>query len=343
MKIAAVAHAVPTRLIGNQYVRDALVAANVEHLDANELAFMRARLDQFLAAAGTQWRYKLAPDEYGLDLTVRAAEQALERADVGAIDFVLYVGVGRGWVEPAVATVVQHRLGLTSATGFDVVDACTSWVRALQIAQSFLRTGTYRNGLIVNCECGFVTYEDWRLACLDDLTHRLAEWTIGEAATATVVTASPDDDWHFTFKTFGEHFAVCLFPLPEVAERFVPGVLDRRHVPMRLFSLSRELMKVGTTKLAETFLADERLRSERYDVIFGHAASDKATTLLSHRLGIPEAVHFATHERFGNTVSASIPLGMSLALEEHRLERGQKVLLMAAASGISIGLASFTF
>ena len=345
MHVASVTHAVPSRTIDNRYVLDRLRAENASRFDARQMQLIEGKVEQYLEAAGTKLRYKLAPDEYGLDLTIDAAARALAAAGVerSAVDFVLYVGVGRGWVEPAVANVVQHRLGLTSATGFDVLDACTSWIRALQVAHGFLRSSSYRCGLVVNCECGFVTYEDWRLEDPSDLDHRMAEWTIGEAATATVVTARDGDDWHFAFRNFGEHFDVCLFPLPEVAERFVPGVIDRRHVPMRLYSLSKPLMSIGTAKLAETFTADARLRADRYDVIFGHAASDKAISVLSRRLGIPEEVYFPTHARFANTVSASIPLAMSLALEEGRLARGQKVLLMAAGSGISIGLASFTF
>lgn len=345
MHLASVTHAVPGRVIDNQYVLEQLRAANASRFDARELKLIEGKVEQYLEAAGTQRRYKLGADEHGMDLTLDAAERALAAAGVsrGDVDFVLYVGVGRGWVEPAVANVVQAKLGLASATCFDVIDACTSWIRALQIAHSFIRTSVYRCVLIVNCECAFVTYQDWQLESLGDLEHRMAEWTIGEAATATVVTARDDDDWHFNFRNFGEHFDVCLFPLPEVAERFVPGVIDRRHAPMRLFSLSRPLMTVATAKLAETFSSDPRLRDAQYDVIFGHAASDKAISVLSRRLGIPEDVYFPTHARFGNTVSASIPLAMSLALDEGRLARGQKVLLMAAASGISIGLASFTF
>jgi 3-oxoacyl-[acyl-carrier-protein] synthase III len=346
MRISSVQHAVPSRVIDNNYVLDRLVASNSEHLSEPAVALMRAEVEQFLESAGTQRRYKLANGESGIKLALDAARRALDAADVGRleVDFVLYVGVGRGWVEPAVANVIQHQLGLARATGFDILDACTSWMRALHVAHNFISTGAYRCGLIVNCECGFVTYEDWRIGDLRDLDHRLAEWTIGEAATATVVTGDRQhDDFYFNFKTFGEHFAVCLFPLPAVAERFMPGLLDQRHVPMRLFALSGELMRIATGKIAEVFASDARLCAQRYDIIFGHAASEKATAVLSRRLGIPRQLNFATHARYGNTVSASIPLGMSLALEEGRLQRGQKVLLMAAASGITIGLASFTF
>ena len=80
-----------------------------------------------------------------------------------------------------------------------------------------------------------------------------------------------------------------------------------------------------------------------YDVGFGHAASERSVEFIRRELGIDRNVYFATHARYGNTVSSSVPLGMSLALEQGRLERNHKVLVVVGASGISVGIATFTF
>ena len=76
------------------------------------------------------------------------------------VDFLVYGGVGRAFIEPAMVNVIQAKLGLANATGFDIVDGCASWLRGLQIAHALFATGTYRRGLIVNCECGFGRYID---------------------------------------------------------------------------------------------------------------------------------------------------------------------------------------
>jgi 3-oxoacyl-[acyl-carrier-protein] synthase III len=60
-------------------------------------------------------------------------------------------------------------------------------------------------------------------------------------------------------------------------------------------------------------------------------------------LHIPEAAVYRTHARFGNTVSATIPLAMSLAIEDGRLKRGNRVLVLVGSAGISVGLSNFVF
>ncbi len=345
MNIAGVAHALPSKRITNEWILDRVRAENAGRLSRELLAQVEEHVRAFLAVAGTETRYQVAEGERAIDFALDAGRRALERAALSAadVDFLIYVGVGRGWIEPAMANIVQAELGLRNATCFDVLDACASWLRALQIAHSYLRSGAYRRGLIINCECGFKEYGEWTVSDLQELDHRFATCTIGEAATATVVTNdAPDDDFYFRFRNFGEHHALCMIPLPTAGD-FATARLDARYAPLKFFSLSRELLATTTRKIVETFDADPRLRGQRYDICFSHAASEKAVEVVARRLGFPLAIHYATHPAYGNTVSASVPLGMSLAFEEGRLQRGDRVLVIVGASGITVGIATFTF
>ena len=110
----------------------------------------------------------------------------------------------------------------------------------------------------------------------------------------------------------------------------------RRRLPGELFS--------NTIKnLVEVFSADAVLRDNKYDIAFGREANTNVAAMLARLLNLPYGIYFATHARYGNTVSSTIPLGMSVAFEEGRLKRGDKVLVAVGASGITIRLASFTF
>jgi 3-oxoacyl-[acyl-carrier-protein] synthase III len=343
MKLLAIEHRLPARRITNEWVLAQVRAHNRDTLSATDLALVETRLRRFLASAGTVIRHVLEPHESALDLCLEAGRAALAAASVDPkeIDFVLYAGVCRGWLEPAMGTVVQAELGLVNATCFDIVDACASWLRALQVAHLYLRSGIHRRGLIVNCECALVPYRDWRLADVAELDYRAAGWTAGEAATATVVSDDvADDDFYFTFKSFGEHYALCMFPL-EMAPQFGTAAVDARHAPMRFYAQSHELLTITARKVIETFEADDELRARRHDVGFGHEASAKASQLIARHL--PYVRYVSTHARFGNTVSATVPLGMSVALQEDRLHRGDRVLVLVGASGVTVGLASFTF
>jgi len=144
MRILSVHHSVPDTRITNDVVLGAIRARNEHRLDEQEMAAVEQRIGAQLALAGTDVRY-IAPDgENVLDHVLAASRRALEDGGVRPeeVDFVIYTGIGRGWLEPASANVVQHALGLTNATGFDLLDACASWVRALQVAHSFVEGST---------------------------------------------------------------------------------------------------------------------------------------------------------------------------------------------------------
>lgn len=344
MRLAAVTHSVPARQITNEWVVEQLLWHNSRRFSRDDMRRLEERARAGLDLAGTRVRYVLGPGQLALDLLDDAGRRALAAANVGSddIEFILYVGVGRAWVEPAMANIVQARLGLARATCFDVVDACASWLRALHIAQCYLRTGQYHCGLIVNCEAGFVTYRDWELNDLLDFEHRFASWTIGEAATATVVTSDGDDDAYFRFANFGQHYDLCVFPLATLPD-FIDGAAAAEYVPMRLFSRSRELLAIAAEKIVVTFRNDARLCEASYDLLVGHAASERASQAIMAQLGISPSIYFPTHPDYGNTVSACVPLALSRAVEEGRLRRGDRVLIVVGASGISVGLGSLTF
>jgi 3-oxoacyl-[acyl-carrier-protein] synthase III len=344
VRILTVQHVVPTRKVTNEFVLETLRERNAG-LDSETFAALERRIGQFLASAGTEVRYISDDSEKPINFVLEAGRKALAQANVrpDEVDFLIYAGVGRGWLEPATANVVQHELQLVNATCFDLLDACASWLRALQVAHSYIKAGVYRCGMVVNCECGFRELANLDLATADALEQQWAAFTIGEAATATVVTADePNDDFYFTFKNFGEHFDLCMIPLDNATD-FLPSHSNGRYTPMKFFGLSRKLITTTIKKIVEVYEADPNLRESRYDICFGHAASERASEAIGCRLGLPRESYFQTHPLYGNTVSASIPLGMSLALTEGRLRRGHKTLIVVGSAGIVVAIASFTF
>jgi len=248
MHIIAIGHALPTRCITNDWIEGAIQERTARFLSEDDRRVLIARIRHYLAAAGTTVRYHLDEGERPIDLVMTAAQEALTSAGVMKedVDFVIYCGVSRGWLEPATAPAIQAAVGLGNAAAFDVLEACAGWLRALQIADSYLRTGTYRRGLIVNCECGmFDRHADWALDSIDTLERKIAAFTIGEAATATLVDDDRNrNDVRFAFRTIGTHAALCMIPL-EGAEGFTRADLGTQWSPGRFFSSSRELLTVA--------------------------------------------------------------------------------------------------
>jgi 3-oxoacyl-[acyl-carrier-protein] synthase III len=344
MKIAAVQHVLPSLRITNDDIIAKVRRESISLSDA-ELDEVESRIRQFFRIAGTEQRFWARNGEKAIDMLLEAGRKALREASLEPEDIglVMYTGVGRGWVEPAMANVVQHELGLRNAVAMDILDACESWLKAMQIAHSFLRTGVHRRIMIVNCEAAFDHVAQFNVQSVAEVEHLFATYTIGEAATATILTdEQPDDDFYFKFKTFGEHYELCMIPLPNFAE-FMPGSFDERYRPGKFFSRSTELVATALQLIIETFLEDPRLRTEKYDLSFGHSASVKANQVFARKAGMLPENCFEVHQRFGNTVSASVPLALSVAVEEERLHRGDKVFVGVPSAGISIGFLSFTY
>jgi 3-oxoacyl-[acyl-carrier-protein] synthase III len=306
---------------------------------------MASQATQFMQQAGTRVRYVTSGTEKPIDFVLAAARQALVSSETmpDDIDFVIYTGVGRGWIEPAMATVIQAELKLRRASSFDIIEACAGWLRSLQVAHSLIESKAYRRGLIVNCECGLMSH--LHLASdVADIENRLASYTVGEAATATVVDdRGGNEDFHFRFLSYGEHFNLCMIPLDNISGFSVNGHTDASYLPMKFFTRSKKLMATTIRKLVDEFKADTRLGSLPYDICFTHAPSERAVDIVIQAVGVPEERLFRTHARYGNTVSASVPLAMSLAVEEGRLKRGDRVLVLVGSAGISIGIANFIY
>ncbi len=345
MKLAAIAHAIPSRRLTNDDVVGILRAQNEGRFSPEELALLEHRLRTYLSAAGTAVRFCLADSEKAIHLAVAAVRDALDTAGTApeAVDFVIYCGVARGWIEPSTASAIQAAAGLPRATSFDVVDACAGWLRALELAQQLLRGGHYRCGLIVTGECGLYRhYLQAALTSADELEERLAAFTLGEATTATVVTdADPTIEAYIRLRTLPEYHRLCMIPLPNMPD-FVPDAVGPPTTPHKFSCASRDLLRAATRAIIDMFRADPVLAADRYDLCVGHSASQKAEQLITDRLGLT-SVYYPMHARYGNTGSASIPLALSVALREGRLRRGHRVLVIMGSAGITVGFGALTF
>ncbi|HEY5707406.1 MAG TPA: 3-oxoacyl-[acyl-carrier-protein] synthase III C-terminal domain-containing protein [Terrimicrobiaceae bacterium] len=345
MKILHVAHALPSKKVTNQDLIDEMLRRNRARFSDNELKELQQRMLLSFRFSGTEVRYHRAEGEKAFTIGMRAGQLALKRSGVSPtdVDLLIYAGVGRGWLEPAMANIFQAELGLTRATCFDVLDACASWIRSLQLAKALIAAGAYRTVMILNCELNFREYANFDIDRMEDLEHAFSAFTIGEAATATLLTSEPDrDDFVLSFRTSGDKWNLCHIPLSH-ADDFVSAPVTSHCKPMSFYTSPRELMAVATSMLGTHFNETPALRDRAYDLLIGHEVSLPTTRMVTKLLNIDPAIVFSTHSRFGNTVSASLPLNISIAEEEGRLKRGMQVLLAMGSAGVTSAFCAFQY
>jgi 3-oxoacyl-[acyl-carrier-protein] synthase III len=346
MRFLAIEHELPSRPVTNEEVVAGVRAASAAHLSYPELAALEAMMGALFASVGTTVRYHRAEGETATGLAVKAGRRAIENSGLAPedIDLLMYVGIGRGVMEPASGTIYQDMLGLRNATTFDVLDACASWVRALHLAQLYLATGTYRNIMIMNAEFEGKEAHRLELRSLREFEHWHPSVTIGEATTATIVTAAPECDLEIDFRTWGEKRDLCYIPMPNVDDFFGKPIDPKYGIePYQFVSFGMRLMEFGATKMIEHYRDNPQFKDFDADLIFGHGASDGMSRYVLNEIGADLQKAQLYHRYFANTVSASVPLAMSHAKANGILTDGDRLLLMVASAGVTTALAKLTY
>lgn len=345
MKILNISYALPSQEVSNESLIEELLEKNRKNLSSEELKQVETEMRKLFKLSGTVTRYHRGIGERALDFGVKAGKAALKKAGVKPedVDLLIYAGVARGWIEPATANLFQSELGLKSATCFDVMDACASWIRSMAIAKSFLAQKAYKLVMILNCEFTFREYANFDFKSSSDLENAFSVFTIGEAATATILTSNgAEDDSVFSFKSWGEKHGLCKIPLPN-ADDFSPNHTSDGLKPMSFFTMPGELLSFTVRKLVRHFKETQAIASKVHDIFIGHAVSVASTSRVVKLLGLDPSRVFETHARFGNTVAASLPLALAVAVAEGKLVRGMRVSLLMGSAGVSTAVGSFTY
>ena len=345
MKIAALAHRVPSRLMTNADMIEMVDRSNPDISRLRKTAFFRA-VHSLYGRLGANTRYirDLEAGEKATDSILGALDDALSRAGMRPedVDLLIYCGVGRGFLEPANAYFYAQARGMRRANCFDVTDACMSWVRALQIANLMLGAGTVRNAVVINGEFHLGIHDYWKIGSLDSLAYNFPMFTIGEAATATVLLPS-DQQWRFDYDSRPDLADLCTIPLPGYTE-FVP--LSNRiglNGPNKFVSFGRELFEEATRMMGGMIrrYVDDCYAHRWY---FPHAPARTIYETMLPKYGVPrERIYLKVFPRFGNVVSASIPLGMSLAQREGVLKRGDSVAFVPVSAGMVASVVQTVF
>ncbi|MEE8461335.1 MAG: 3-oxoacyl-[acyl-carrier-protein] synthase III C-terminal domain-containing protein, partial [Acidobacteriota bacterium] len=321
MRILNISYALPSQEVSNDNLIEEIVEKNRKNLSPKELENVETQMRRFFKMSGTVTRYHRGIGERALDFAVKAGKAALKKAGVKPeeVDLLIYAGVARGWMEPATANLFQSELGLTSATCFDVMDACASWIRSLAIAKTFLAQKAYKLVMILNCEFIFREYANFEFESSDDVENAFSAFTIGEAATATLLKSNgAEDDSVFSFKTWGDKHGLCKIPLPN-ADDFSPNNSSDGLKPMSFFTMPGELLSFTVRKLVSHFKETQAIASKVHDIFIGHAVCVTSTSRVVKLLGLDPSRVFETHARFGNTVAASLPLALAVAVAEGKL------------------------
>lgn len=301
--LTGIGHAVPPRVVGN-----AEIAAR---LGVDE-AWLERR-------SGTRERRYLAEGARLADLAAEAGRAALARAGVegGAIDMVLIATTSPDELSPHASTWVTGLVGADGASTLDVSAACTGFLTGLSVGASAIEAGRAEKVLVIGAD-GLSRYLD-----RDD---RDTAMLFGDGAGAAVLeaTAAADADVG-PIRLHSDPSGGPLIKLPNAGTIRMDGrAVFRRAVEM-MADVTHEALAAAGLALADV------------DLFVYHQANGRILRAVGAELGLDADRVVDVVPRFGNTSAASLPLALSVADEEGRLEPGATVLLAAFGAGLVWG------
>jgi 3-oxoacyl-[acyl-carrier-protein] synthase III len=342
MKIRGIGCSMPERVVTNAEILQELMVLSDPFLYDGQKEKVKSTVNALFRISGSRNRRRRNNGDRAYDYAHRAVQQALDRAQMkpAEIDLLIYVGVGRGWVEPGMATFFLHKFGMSNATGFDILDACLSWMRALHIGYHFIQNGVYKNIMVLNAEFNYEYHGPIKNP--DEVAYRFAQLTIGESATATILSAGePSIAPHFEFKTDPSQHDLCKIPLPNIASYSDTEKCPQLD-PLVFFAYSAELFNAANEMIPALYLSSPEMQGRHCDIAFAHSASKSIIDNLARQLNFGDKVVNLFPE-FGNTVSASIPTAICWALENNRLRRGMEMMLFMGSAGFSVGICHMVY
>jgi 3-oxoacyl-[acyl-carrier-protein] synthase-3 len=311
--------------------------------------------------SGISERRIAAPDELASDMAVQAARRALEDARLAPadIDLLVVATVTPDLPMPAVACILQHKLGLpTRAACFDLNAACSGFLYALDTACAMIGSGRYQKALVIGVE---------KLSGVVDWSDRTTCVLFGDGAGAAVIGRSEESDRGLLgtrLGTFGE--GVDLLYIPRANGHGTNGTSD--HAPVSVSPLSasaaasrastpppsanghggcikmkgKEVFKLAVRAMDEAardILEQHQIRPDQISLVIPHQANLRIIESISQYLELPMDRFFVNLDRYGNTSAASIPIALDEARRTGRIRPGDVTLLVAFGAGLTYGSA----
>lgn len=301
--------------------------------------------DWIAAKTGVHTRHyaNLAAGETTVGMGAAAARMALTHANihVDQLDVIVAAATGAEQLIPCTAVLLQRALGAPEGQSvcFDVNATCMSFLVALHLVAAQVATGVYQTALIVTSEIASTS-----------LNPREPESAalFGDAAAAVVVRRTPS----------GSSSALCHTRLATYSSgsAYIVGLGGgTRHHPndptttpeMNMFHMEgpRAYLQVFRTlpPFLDTFFAEVGWRREEIAAVVPHQASQHGLDLLTQRLGFRAEQVVANLATRGNTVAASIPLALSEAVHAGRIRRGDRLALIGAGAGLTLGAMALVY
>ncbi|CAN5284881.1 ketoacyl-ACP synthase III [soil metagenome] len=337
-KIAGIGMYVPKNVVTNEEM--------IKHMDTT---------DEWIQQR-TGVKERRYADRFGETTTTMgtaAAKMAIEDAGTTKeeIDFIIFATLSPDYFFPGCGVLLQRDMGLAGIGALDVRNQCSGFLYALSIADQYIRTGTYKNILVVGAEK--------HSYAIDFSTRgRTIAVIFGDGAGAVVVQPSTDESEILSVHLHAdgngaEALAFCnpgshanhwvKTPVAEYEEQEWFGNQYMNHKMIDNAEIFAQMDGNAVMKRAITYLPqviNEGLTANGFTIddvnmLILNQSNARIAEYVQQKLGLTDDEIYINIQRYGNTTAASIPIAMFEAIQDGKLKRGDLLCLASYGSGFT--------
>ncbi len=267
----------------------------------------------------------------------RAAEAALAEAglDFTEIDCLVCTSGTREQALPSTASLIHRELGgeMSGIPSFDIDATCISFLVGLDLMSYLVEAGRYRYVMLVSSEIASVGL-NW--------SEKESAALFGDGAAAVIIGPSEQEESAIvgaSIRTYSK--GARLSEIRGGGTRIHPREHNSQTETDFLFHMNGQAIFKMASKLLPGFvdelLEPYGLNMGDFNAVIPHQGSAMAMRLMRKKLGISKEQLIYITPDHGNTIAASIPMGLHEAVRQGKVRRGDRVLLIGTAAGLSLG------
>jgi 3-oxoacyl-[acyl-carrier-protein] synthase III len=284
---------------------------------------------------GIKERRIAAADEFTSDLGAKAALRAMEMAGVtaGQIDLIIVASITPDMPFPNTACLVQQKIGARRIPAFDIEAACSGFIYALEIGQSFVTSRSFETVLVIGAE---------KISAITNWKDRNTCVLFGDGAGAAILQNRPLSHGLLTTALGADGAKAELLSMPGGGSRHpasLQTVADSLHY---LRMDGKETFKNAVQAMcsaANEVLARCEIDITKIKCVIPHQANRRIVDAVADRLGAKPEQLFVNLHKYGNTSAASVAIALDEAVRSGRVVRGDLILIVAFGAGLTWGAA----
>ncbi len=283
---------------------------------------------------------KKGTDDTSAVMGAKASRIAIENAGLTKddIDFIIFATLSPDYYFPGGGVQLQEMLDMKTVGALDVRNQCSGFVYAVSVADQFIKTGMYKNILVVGSE--------FHSGGLDKTTRgRGVSVIFGDGAGAAILSRSDDPNRGILSSHLHSEgkYAEELTVLAPSIKHWVPAIIaendenDESYFP---YMNGQFVFKNAVVRFSEVImegLTTNNLQVSDIDMLIPHQANLRISQFIQKKFKLTDDQVYNNIQRYGNTTAASVVIALTEAFNEGKIKDNDLVVLAAFGSGFTWG------